>query len=206
MVLLNILIINCIISGSINFLRRLLKSIKFHSILKTEKANTGGRMAKKSKTLKPDTILKNYWRNNEQFADLFNAVLFQGEPVIRPEELEDADTEESGIFEHRDYAESIQASRDNIKICKKSLFHNIGFVLLGKEAQEHIHYAMPMRIMGYDYGNYKKQYDSNARKYTTAAGLEEDEYLSRFTMAKDPGTGLFPSMTCLIFPVVWRNS
>lgn len=96
-------------------------------------------MAKKSKTLKPDTILKNYWRNNEQFADLFNAVLFQGEPVIRPEELEDADTEESGIFEHRDYAESIQASRDNIKICKKSLFHNIGFVLLGKEAQEHIH-------------------------------------------------------------------
>lgn len=45
------------------------------------------------KTLKPDTIIKNYWRNNEQFADLFNAVLFQGEQIIKPEELEDADTE-----------------------------------------------------------------------------------------------------------------
>ena len=38
---------------------------------------------------------------------------------------------------------------------------------------------MPMRLMGYDYGSYKKQYDSNAKKYKTAKGLEEDEYLSR---------------------------
>lgn len=51
-------------------------------------------------------------------------------------------------------------------------------MLLGLEGQEHIHYAMPMRVMGYDYGSYKKQYDSNARNYKTAEGLEEDEYLS----------------------------
>ena len=38
---------------------------------------------------------------------------------------------------------------------------------------------MPLRVMGYDYGTYKKQYDSNARKYQTVRGLEEDEYLSR---------------------------
>ncbi len=31
------------------------------------------------------------------------------------------------------------------------------------EPQEHIHYAMLMRVMGYDYGVYKKQYDSNAQ-------------------------------------------
>ncbi len=33
--------------------------------------------------------------------------------------------------------------------------------------------------MGYDYGTYKKQYDSNARKYPASKGLEEDEFLSR---------------------------
>ncbi len=38
---------------------------------------------------------------------------------------------------------------------------------------------MPMRVMGYDYGTYKKQYDSNAGKYKTAEGMDEDEYLSR---------------------------
>ena len=52
-------------------------------------------MAKKTQKLKPDTVLKNYWRSNERFADFFNAVLFEGKRVIKPEELEDEDTEES---------------------------------------------------------------------------------------------------------------
>lgn len=136
-------------------------------------------MAKKQQDLKPDTILKNYWSNNEQFADFFNAVLFEGEQVIKPDELEDVDTEESTILEHREYAESIKASRDTIKIQKKSSAYGVQFVMLGMEGQEHIHYAMPMRVMGYDYGTYKKQYDSNAKQYKLADGLEEDEYLSR---------------------------
>lgn len=133
----------------------------------------------KTQDLKPDTVLKNYWRNNDQFADFFNAVLFDGRPVIRPEELEDVDTEESVILEHRKYAESIKASRDNIKIQKRSRTHGVEFVMLGLESQEHIHYAMPIRVMGYDYSTYKKQYDSNAKKYKTADGMKPDEYLSR---------------------------
>lgn len=112
-------------------------------------------MAKKTQKLKPDTVLKNYWRSNERFADFFNAVLFEGKRVIKPEELEDEDTEESSVLEHKKYAESIQASRDNIKIRKKSKIHGVEFVMLGLEHQEHIHYAMPMRVMGYDYGVYK---------------------------------------------------
>lgn len=136
-------------------------------------------MAKKTKDLKPDIVLKNYWNDNEQFADLFNAVLFEGKQVIKPEELEDVDTEASSVLEHREYAESIKASRDNIKVQKKSSVYGVQFVLLGLEGQEHIHYAMPMRVMGYDYGSYKKQYDSNAKKYKTAEGMNEDEYLSR---------------------------
>ena len=135
-------------------------------------------MSNKIQKLKPDTVLKNYWRNNEQFADLFNAVLFDGEQVIKPEELEDADTEESSILEHKEYAESIQASRDNIKISKRSTVHGVEYVLLGNESQQHIHYATPMRVMGYDYGIYKKQYDSNSKKYKTSDGMNEDEYLS----------------------------
>ena len=135
-------------------------------------------MSDKIQRLKPDTVLKNYWRNNEQFADLFNAVLFDGEQVIKPEELEDADTEESSILEHKGYAESIQASRDNIKIRKRSMVHGVEYVLLGNESQQHIHYAIPMRVMGYDYGTYKKQYDSNSKKYKTSDGMNEDEYLS----------------------------
>lgn len=136
-------------------------------------------MAKNTQHLKPDTVLKNYWNNNEHFADLFNAVLFDGRQVIKADELEELDTESSSVLEHRNYAESIVASRDNIKVRKISPTYGMEFVLLGKEDQEHIHYAMPMRVMGYDYGAYRKQYDSNAGKYKTPDGMDEDEYLSK---------------------------
>lgn len=43
--------------------------------------------------IKTDTILKNFWRDNTRFADLFNAVLFDGNSVIKPDELEEADME-----------------------------------------------------------------------------------------------------------------
>lgn len=136
-------------------------------------------MNKGKKELKPDIVVKNYWRNNEQFADFFNAVLFDGRQVIKSDELEDMDTEEASVLEHREYAESIAASRDNVKIRKKSTRYDVEFVILGMEGQERIHYAMPMRVMGYDYGTYKKQYENNASKYKNTRGLTEDEFLSR---------------------------
>lgn len=135
-------------------------------------------MPKRTKDLKPDTVLKNYWRNNNHFADIFNAVLFKGEPVIRPEELEELDTEGSSVLEHRNYAESIKASRDIVKVSKKSTTYGVELVMLGMESQEHIHYAMPLRVMGYDYSTYKKQYDCNAKQYKNSGDMEKDEYLS----------------------------
>ena len=69
-------------------------------------------MGKTKNKLKADVVVKNYWRNNEQFADFFNAVLYEGKQVIKPD----------------------------VELC-----------ILGMESQEHIHYAMPMRVMGYDY-------------------------------------------------------
>lgn len=41
--------------------------------------------------LTPDMILQNYWDDREHFADLFNAVLFEGRQVIHPQTLENED-------------------------------------------------------------------------------------------------------------------
>lgn len=152
-------------------------------------------MGKEKQALKPDIIVKNYWRNKEQFADFFNAVLFDGKQVIKPKELEDFDTEESSVLEHKEYAESIGASRDTVKIRKKSTVYGVEFVILGMEGQEHIHYAMPMRVMGYDYAAYQKQYVDNAAKYKTAKSLTEEEYLSK--MKKDDR--LVPVITVVVY-------
>ena len=127
----------------------------------------------KGKGLTPDAVLKHYWNGNEEFADLFNAVLFEGREIIKPGELESADTEQTTVLKHRKDVESVKAARDVIKICKRSTLYGVQLVLLGLEAQEHVHYAMPLRVMGYDYASYKKQYDGNARKYRAGKGKAE---------------------------------
>ena len=87
------------------------------------KAGVGERMTKRKQRLKPDVVLKSYWRDNRRFADLFNAVLFGGRQEIRPEELEDVDTQSAVVTEHREHAEGLEAARDSIKVRKLSGAH-----------------------------------------------------------------------------------
>lgn len=68
-------------------------------------------MAGKTKTLTPDIVLKNYWDNREHFADLFNAVLFGGQQVIRPQDLEDEDTVNSSFIGKGQRVTAIRATR-----------------------------------------------------------------------------------------------
>lgn len=52
----------------------------------------------KQNKIKPDTILKNFWRDNHHFADLFNAALFDGEQVLNPDDLLEVDTDVSSFL------------------------------------------------------------------------------------------------------------
>ena len=125
--------------------------------------------------IKQDTILKNFWKNNDRFADLFNTFLFNGEEILKPDDLTEVDTDVSSMLKFNGHAETVQKILD---VVKKTAY-GIDFMILGLENQSHIHYAMPMRVMGYDYGSYKKQYDSNAVKYKTEKGLSDDEFISK---------------------------
>ena len=65
--------------------------------------------AEKNK-IKPDTILKNFWRDNRHFADLFNAVFFNGEQVLKPQDLTEADTDVSSMLKFNGHAPAIPGS------------------------------------------------------------------------------------------------
>ena len=54
-------------------------------------------MAKLNK-IKPDTILKNFWKNNDRFADLFNTFLFNGKEILKPDDLTEVDTDVSSML------------------------------------------------------------------------------------------------------------
>lgn len=128
------------------------------------------------KRLKPDAVLKEYWKNNERFADFFNAVLFGGREVIHASQLEERDTEESNVLELGDKDESITAARDLFRVLKTAI--GVEFALVGIENQDKIHYGMPVRVLSLDAYAYDRQWKSLKEKYKNAEGMTEDEYLS----------------------------
>ena len=127
--------------------------------------------------IKPDTILKNFWRDNGHFADLFNAVFFNGEQVLKPQDLTEADTDVSSMLKFNGHAETVQKILD---VVKKTAY-GVDFVLWGLENQAKIHYAMPLRHMVGDAFSYMKEYDEIAAVNKKNGEFHSaDEFLSGF--------------------------
>ena len=117
--------------------------------------------AETPKTGKADVILKAFWRDNDRFADLFNATVFEGNQVLRPEMLQEADTDVSGTIRTASYDEiSLNRNRDVIK--KTAM--GVEFAILAVESQMKIHYATPLRTMLYDGLGYQKEYSEIAKR------------------------------------------
>lgn len=147
---------------------------------------------------KADNALQEYWEDEEKFADLFNAMLFGGEKVILPEQLTEADTRKNATVRKNagKTKEKAPLYRDLVKVAKINKESGVELVILGLENQEHIHYAMPMRVMGYDYSEYKKQHRRLAKKYTkNRKGLSDDEFLSKMKRTDR----LHPVITIVIY-------
>ena len=126
---------------------------------------------------KADAVLKNFWKDNARFADLFNAVLFDGEQKLRPEDLKEADVDLSSILKFNGYVETIQRLRD---VVKKTAY-GMDFVIWGIENQQKIHYAMPLRHMIEDALSYLKEYNEIAKKNMEEKDTStKEEFLSKF--------------------------
>ena len=98
-----------------------------------------------------DTKAKEYLSDNERFADLCNAVLFDGEQVVRAENLEEKDTTEVlSVFGTDEKEIQFQRWRDILKQVVVKSYGDVYFMLVGLEHQSEIHYAMPVRVMIYD--------------------------------------------------------
>ena len=127
--------------------------------------------------IKPDTILKTFWRDNNHFADLFNAALFDGEQVLKPDDLTEVDTDVSSMLKFNGHAETVQKILD---VVKKTAY-GVDFVIWGLENQAKIHYAMPLRHMVGDAFTYMKEYDEIAVQNRNDKNFQSsDEFLSNF--------------------------
>ncbi|MCR5501456.1 MAG: hypothetical protein K6F53_00440 [Lachnospiraceae bacterium] len=108
---------------------------------------------------KKDLIAKQYLSQNDIFADAFNYYLYRGEQVIRPEDLEEKDPEESALIRKLGRSFVKSGMRDVLKSCTVRSTPEATFVLLGIETQSKVHYTMPVRDLLYDVLNYVGQID-----------------------------------------------
>lgn len=126
-------------------------------------------------TIKPDPVLKDFWSDNNRFADLFNQVFFHGETVISPDKLSDKDTDESAIILEHERIAAVSRVRDVIK----QHADGVELVLVALENQMKIHYAMPVRSMLYDALRYTRQCKKLEHTHRREGDLKEaGEFLS----------------------------
>ena len=156
-------------------------------------------------THQKDVTLKTFWRDNEHFADLFNATVFNGKQVLKPNKLTEMDTDVSATIQSKSYNESITRNRDVVK----KMSDGVEFNILGLEIQDKTHYAMPLRTMTYDALGYIKEYNDIKKhhKLNKDSFCSPEEFLSginksdRFhpiiTIVLYYGESLWDGPTCL---------
>lgn len=130
-----------------------------------------------------DTLSMEYLSDNTRFADICNYCLFDGQEVIRAEDLKELDTKEflklAGLNQK---GQQISRIRD---ILKHAVIRSTGdctYLIIGVENQTQIHYAMPVRGMIYDALNYGRQANTISKNHRDKSDLKEPaEFLSGFT-------------------------
>ena len=88
-----------------------------------------------------DTESKKYLSIDRIFADAFNFLIYDGEQVIKPENLRPVDTTEVAVPYGNGARVPIQKYRDILKIWAAMEDDNAVYVLLGEEAQANVHYS-----------------------------------------------------------------
>ncbi|MCU6745496.1 hypothetical protein OCV77_13545 [Suilimivivens aceti] len=105
---------------------------------------------------KYDTCMKEFLQNKDWFADLFNGCCFQGRQIIRAEDLREA-SENYVITDKGMPGKTRQKDTEIIRDVKMVLGSGMVLQVLAVESQSYIDYAMPVRCMGYDAAEYRRQ-------------------------------------------------
>lgn len=140
---------------------------------------------------KPDEALRDFFKDDEIFAALFNGFFFEGANVIKADDLKTLDTfyAEAVSFASGRKKQKVNKYRDILRVSSAGIF-----MILGIENQEKIHYAMPLRNMLYDALQYctelSVKVDTHKKSEWTV-----DERLSK--MAKD--TKVTPVCTVVFY-------
>lgn len=123
---------------------------------------------------KADVCESDYLENEEIFADLVNGVLYQGEQVVKPCELEERDGELRSILENS----AKKMLRDKVKIWKGTVI-----AVLVVENQTKVDYRMVTRAMLAESIAYDKQWKKLRDKNRAGEKLQGEEMKTESAVA-----------------------
>jgi len=144
-----------------------------------------------------DSVTHEYMKQPEQFADVFNGALFNGEEIIDPKKLREMSTNSIALPFGKDGAAiPKQKERDLLKMVMKT-DGKAAYCILGVENQGKVHGAMAVRNMLYDALTLTDQVKAAAKSHRQAGdtGKDEGEFLSGF----HSGDRLLPVITMVIY-------
>ena len=119
---------------------------------------------------KQDKILRGFFKVKTHFADIINAMLFEGKDVIHANELLLCDSDETIYFIYENRINVMERRRD---ILMHATVNGIP-VYIGLEIQSTINYSMPYRLLLYDTMTYHLQYkliDRDHREHFRPTGV-----------------------------------
>ena len=119
---------------------------------------------------KQDKILRGFFKVKAHFADIINAMLFEGKDVIHANELLLCDSDETIYFVYENRINVMERRRD---ILMHATVNGIP-VYIGLEIQSTINYSMPYRLLLYDTMTYHLQYkliDKDHREHFRPTGV-----------------------------------
>ena len=141
-----------------------------------------------------NTVVKQWLRDKERFADLFNGQMFDGKLVVLAKDLEPVDSEADILVTDKDgKTRELQRYRDIVMQWKKGPL----LAILGCENQAKIHYAMPVRNMIYDGLSYIEQMRQiwEEHKNEAEVAMTSEEFLSKFLKTDK----IYPVITLVLY-------
>lgn len=112
-----------------------------------------------------DTEGKKYLSNNAIFADAFNYMIYDGDEIIKADNLKELDTTQITVPYGNNARLPMQKYRDLLKVWNAMTDNEAIYIILGAELQGKVHYGMPVKDGLYDMIGYSKQIEEAGRSY-----------------------------------------
>lgn len=138
-----------------------------------------------------DVVSIEYFEDAEHFADLLNGYVFEGEQIVRPEDVK----ERNRVLTKTQKQEQRMRSKIIIRDIMREVGIGMQVMLIALENQTDIHYAMPIRVMDADVAVYRSQWKEKQAEHEKKKDLKGAEFLSGF--AKQDR--LIPTLTLVIY-------